>query len=96
MEWLGPALETIRTGSPFVGGGMFVAFLAGVLIREIRRHHAAEIAQWSERYTELHERLDTLQARDDEHLKAWLESERRYSELVRVSRQVATEAGPPS
>lgn len=74
---------------------MFVAFLAGVLIREIRRHHAAEIAQWSERYAELRERLDKLQSRDDEHLTSWLEAERRYSELVRVSRQVAKGAGPP-
>ena len=95
VDWIGPALETVRDGSPFVAGGMFVAFLAGILIREIRRHHAAEVALWSDRYTELRERCTTLQARDDEHLKAWLEAERRYSELVRVSRAVASEAGPP-
>lgn len=69
--------------------------LANVYLREIRRHHAAEIAQWNERYTELKDRFTSLQSRDDEHLKAWLEAERRYSELVRVSRETVKEAGAP-
>lgn len=93
MEWIGPLLELAQTGSPYVAGGAIVALAASILIREIRRHYVAELATWNERYAELFARYEKLEAKNDEHLRAWLDSEREKAEIIRRGREVAREVG---
>ena len=95
MEFVGPALELARTGSPYLAGGTAVAMAAAVFLREVRRHYVAELAAWAERYRELHERFEKLEAKNDEHIKLWLASERELSAFMRRTRQVAEEVGGP-
>lgn len=78
-----------------MAGGAVVAMAAGVFLREVRRHYIAELAVWAERYTELHGRFEKLEAKNDEHVKLWLASERELSAFMRRTRQVAEEVGGP-
>lgn len=93
MEFFGPALELVRTGSPYVAGFSSAVALAGIYFREVRRHHASEIATWSARYDELQERCSKLELKDEEHTKLWLAAEREKAELIRAGREVAREVG---
>lgn len=93
MEWLSPALELVRTGSPYVSGGMIVAMGAGFLLREMRRHHAVESALWKERYDEIKQQRDELKRSCDETQRLYLASEREKAEIIRDSRSAVRKAG---
>ena len=93
MEYLGPVIELARTGSPYLAGASAAIALAGIFLREVRRHYAAELATWNERYAELLARYEKLEGKNDEHLKAWLKTERELSELSRTARQTVREVG---
>jgi hypothetical protein len=88
VEFFGPALELIKTGSPFVSGGMAIAILASVYVRELRRHYAAEALTRQERYDELRARHDLLAAKCDTVTEKWLKAEQEKAELIRGPRAV--------
>jgi hypothetical protein len=92
-EFLAPALELVKTGSPFVSGGMAVALLAGVYIRDLRRHYAAEALTRQERYQELKERHDLLAVKCDTVTDRWLKSEQEKAEIIRVLPVSSRKAG---
>lgn len=93
MEFFGPALELVRTGSPYAAGFSSAILLAGIYFREVRRHHAAEITTWSERFAELQERCSRLEAKDEEHTKLWLAEARAHAETIRRGEQLVREVG---
>ena len=82
-EWLAPALELIRTGSPVVSGFTGAWIIAGFLMREMRRHYAIEAQLRQERYDELKARHDLLAAKCDAVTDKWLASARENAELIR-------------
>jgi hypothetical protein len=88
VEYLGPALELIRTGSPYVAGFSSAVCLAGIYLREVRRHFAAEALLRQERYDELKERHDLLLVKCDAVTEKWLKSEQEKAELIRGPRAV--------
>jgi hypothetical protein len=93
VEYLGPVLELARTGSPYLAGGGIALTLAGIFLREVRRHYAAELQTWSERYAELQDRHEKTEAKRDEYLAAWLKAERELSDVARTTRQTVQEVG---
>jgi hypothetical protein len=92
-EWLAPALELIRTGSPIVSGFTGAWIIAGFLMREMRRHYAAEAQLRQERYDELRARHDLLAVKYDLVTEKWLTSEREKAELIRGSPLGTRKAG---
>ena len=93
MEFFSPAIELIRTGSPYAAGFSSALVLAGIYLRELRRHYLALIAVWSARYDELQERCSKLELKDEEHTKLWLASEREKAQIIRDGREIAREVG---
>lgn len=95
VEFFGPAIELVKTGSPYISGGMVVALLAGVYIRELRRHYAAEALTRQERYDELKARYDKLEGKCEATTASWLATERELATVIRDSRSAARKAGAP-
>lgn len=95
MEWLSPALELVKTGSPYMAGGMVVAILAGVYIRELRRHYAAEALIRQQRYDELLARHERYENKCDDLQQRWLATEKELATVIRDSRTAARKAGAP-
>jgi hypothetical protein len=88
VESFGPALELVRTGSPYVAGFSSAVCLAGIYLREVRRHYAAEALTRHERYDELKARHDLLVAKCDAVTEKWLKAEQEKAELIRGPRAV--------
>ena len=88
MEYFGPVLELVRTGSPFVSGFTGGWIVAGFLIREMRRHYAIEAQLRQDRYDELKARHDLLSVKCDAVTEKWLKSEQEKAELIRGPRAV--------
>jgi hypothetical protein len=86
VEYFGPALELVRTGSPYVAGFSSAVCLAGIYLREVRRHFAAEALLRQERYDELLARHDLLAAKCDTVTEKWLKAEQEKAELIRAPR----------
>lgn len=93
MDWIGPAFEVVRTGSPYVAGFSSAVLLAGIYLREVRRHYAAELTAWSERYDELQARCSRSEAKTDEATRLWLDEARAHAETIRRGYEVAREVG---
>ena len=97
MDSFGPALELFKSGSPYAAGLIFgwtSAWAAyRVIVTEIKRHHVAEITQWSERYAELKEDRNACRQADEEHTKLWLAAEQEKARLIQAPIQAAREAG---
>jgi hypothetical protein len=83
VEYFGPALELVRTGSPYVAGFSSAVCLAGIYLREVRRHFAAEALTRQERYDELKARHDLLLVKCDAVTEKWLTSEQEKAALLR-------------
>jgi hypothetical protein len=93
VEYFGPALELVRTGSPYVAGFSSAVLLAGIYLRELRRHYAAEAFTRQERYDELKTRHDLLAAKCDTVTEKWLRAEQEKAELIRGPRASSRKAG---
>ena len=96
MEWIGPAVELVKTGSPYLAGMMLAATGAGFLMREMRRHHAVEAQLWKDRYDELKADRDRLATKCDTVTDRWLATEREFSAFIRDVQTAARKAGAAS
>ena len=93
MEFFGPALELVKTGSPFVSGFTGAWIVAGFLMREMRRHYAIEASLRQERYDELKTRHDLLREKCDVVTEKWLKSEQEKAALIRAPRTPSRRVG---
>lgn len=93
MDQLGPALDLLRTGSPWVSGFTGAWIIAGFLIREMRRHYALEAQLRQERFDELLARHKSLETKCDAVTEKWLTSEREKAELIRGTPARTRKAG---